>query len=93
MPERQSFGQGFDSLGDTIMAENMSKFFGSLSKKEALTKTIVYNLNPRDSEMFAAMAANFNDGKIKTFDKLELDEEEILLYDYDGSIFSYDFDS
>jgi len=56
--------QGFDSLGDTIMAENMSKFFGSLSKKEALTKTIVYNLNPRDNEMFASMAANFNDGKI-----------------------------
>ncbi len=56
--------QGFDSLGDTIMAENMSKFFGSLSKKEALTKTIVYNLNPRDNEMFASMAANFNDGKV-----------------------------
>lgn len=56
--------QGFDSLGDSIMAENMSKFFGSLSKKEALTKTIVYNLNPRDNEMFASMAANFNDGKV-----------------------------
>jgi len=56
--------QGFDSLGDLNMADNMSKFFGKLSKNNALTKTIVYNLNPRDSEMFAAMAANFNDGKI-----------------------------
>jgi len=56
--------QGFDSLGDLNMADNMSKFFGKLSKNDALTKTIVYNLNPRDSEMFAAMAANFNDGKI-----------------------------
>ena len=56
--------QGFDSLGDLNMAENMSKFFGKLSKNDALTKTIVYNLNPRDNEMFAAMAANFNDGKI-----------------------------
>ena len=55
--------QGFDSLGDLNMADNMSKFFGKLSKHNALTKTIVYNLNPRDSEMFAAMAANFNDGK------------------------------
>ena len=56
--------QGFDSLGDLVMAENMSKFFGKLSKSDSLTKTIVYNLNPRDNEMFASMAANFNDGKV-----------------------------
>lgn len=56
--------QGFDSLGDLNMADSMSKFFGRLSQCDGLTKTIVYNLNPRDSEMFAAMAANFNDGKI-----------------------------
>ncbi len=56
--------QGFDSLGDLNMADNMSKFFGRLSQCNGLTKTIVYNLNPRDSEMFAAMAANFNDGKV-----------------------------
>ena len=56
--------QGFDSLGDLNMAENMSKFFGKLSQFDSLTKTIVYNLNPRDNEMFAAMAGNFNDGKI-----------------------------
>ena len=56
--------QGFDSLGDSVMADKMSKFFGKLSKNESLTKTIVYNLNPRDNEMFAAMVANFNDGKV-----------------------------
>jgi glucuronate isomerase len=56
--------QGFDSLGDFNMADNMSKFFGRLSQCDGLTKTIVYNLNPRDSEMFASMAANFNDGKV-----------------------------
>ena len=56
--------QGFDSLGDLNMADNMSKFFGRLSQCNGLTKTIVYNLNPKDSEMFAAMAANFNDGNI-----------------------------
>lgn len=53
---------GFDSIGDQIMAQNMSRFFGRLSKENALAKTIVYNLNPRDSEMIASMAANFNDG-------------------------------
>lgn len=54
--------QGFDSIGDLNMADNMSKFFGRLSQCEGLANTIVYNLNPRDSEMFASMAANFNDG-------------------------------
>lgn len=54
--------QGFDSLGDLNMADNMSKFFGKLSQCDGLANTIVYNLNPRDSEMFASMAANFNDG-------------------------------
>jgi glucuronate isomerase len=56
--------QGFDSIGDQIMAENMSRFFGRLSIKNALAKTIVYNLNPRDNEMIASMVANFNDGTI-----------------------------
>jgi glucuronate isomerase len=56
--------QGFDSLGDLNMADNMSKFFGKLSQCDGLAKTIVYNLNPRDSEMFASMAANFNDGVV-----------------------------
>jgi glucuronate isomerase len=54
--------QGFDSINDQNMAQNMSRFFGRLSKENALAKTIVYNLNPRDSEMIASMAANFNDG-------------------------------
>ncbi|WP_310558769.1 glucuronate isomerase [Flavobacterium sp.] len=56
--------QGFDSIGDLNMADNMSKFFGRLSQCEGLTNTIVYNLNPRDSEMFASMANNFNDGLV-----------------------------
>lgn len=56
--------QGFDSLGDLNMADNMSKFFGRLSQCDGLTNTIVYNLNPCDSEMFASMAANFNDGVV-----------------------------
>jgi glucuronate isomerase len=60
----QSIGpdQGYDSIGDLNMADTMSKFFGKLSQCDGLANTIVYNLNPRDSEMFASMAANFNDG-------------------------------
>ncbi|MEY3496524.1 MAG: hypothetical protein RJA80_747, partial [Actinomycetota bacterium] len=32
---------------------------------KSLPKTILYNLNPADNELFATMAGNFNDGKIK----------------------------
>jgi glucuronate isomerase len=53
--------QGFDSIGDMDMAQNMSRFFDKLNSANALTKTIVYNLNPRDNEMMASMIANFND--------------------------------
>ncbi|OOG78157.1 glucuronate isomerase [Flavobacterium sp. A45] len=56
--------QGFDSIGDLNMAKNMSRFFDKLSSCDSLAQTIVYNLNPRDSEMFASMVANFNDGNV-----------------------------
>ena len=56
--------QGYDSIGDLNMADSMSKFFGRLSECDGLANTIVYNLNPSDSEMFASMAANFNDGLV-----------------------------
>ena len=32
---------------------------------DKLAKTIVYNLNPKDNEVLAAMAYTFNDGKVK----------------------------
>jgi len=56
---------GFDSIGDMNHAESMSKFFDKLAYNNTLTKTIVYNLNPKDNEVFAAMAANFNEAPIK----------------------------
>jgi len=56
--------QGFDSIGDLNMAASMSLFFDRLNSANGLAKTIVYNLNPRDSELFASMAANFNEGPV-----------------------------
>lgn len=56
--------QGFDSIGDLNMADNMSGFFDKLNSANGLAKTIVYNLNPGDNEVFASMAANFNDDLI-----------------------------
>ncbi len=56
--------KGFDSIGDFELAIPMSKFLDRLDNENKLTKTIFYNLNPRDNEVVATMAGNFNDGSI-----------------------------
>lgn len=56
---------GWDSIGDFQQARCLSKFLNSMDSKNKLTKTIIYNNNPIDNEMMAAMIGNFNDGSIK----------------------------
>jgi len=53
---------GWDSIGDYSQAATISKFLNALDTKDKLAKTILYNLNPADNELFASMAGNFNDG-------------------------------
>ncbi len=53
---------GYDSIGDFEQAVSLSRFLDSLDKNDQLPKTILYNLNPRDNEVLATMAGNFNDG-------------------------------
>ncbi len=42
----------------------MARFLDRLDAGNRLAKTILYNLNPRDNEMMAAMTGNFNDGSV-----------------------------
>ncbi len=53
---------GWDSIGDFTQAQALSKFLNRLDKNNTLAKTIIYNLNPADNELFATMIGNFNDG-------------------------------
>ncbi|MHB1179440.1 MAG: glucuronate isomerase, partial [Daejeonella sp.] len=55
---------GLDSIGDFSQAASMSRFLNKLDENNKLTKTIIYNLNPADNELIAAMTGNFNDGTI-----------------------------
>jgi len=55
---------GFDSIGDFEVARPMAKFFNRLDSDDKLAKTIIYNLNPRDNELFATMIGNYNDGSV-----------------------------
>ena len=56
---------GCDSIGDYRQAEGLSVLLNHLDATNRLAKTILYNLNPADNELFATMAGNFNDGTIK----------------------------
>jgi len=53
---------GFDSIGDFHQAEALSRYLDSLDRDNHLPKMILYNLNPADNYLFAAMAGNFQDG-------------------------------
>ncbi|MFM1914135.1 MAG: Glucuronate isomerase [Bacteroidota bacterium] len=56
---------GFDSIGDFEQAVSLSRFLNKLDSTDQLAKTILYNLNPRDNELFATMTGNFQDGTIQ----------------------------
>ncbi len=56
---------GIDSIGDLPQANRLSAFLNALEKENTLTKTILYNINPADNEVFATMSGNFNDGVTK----------------------------
>ncbi|MDH7598051.1 MAG: glucuronate isomerase [Sedimentisphaerales bacterium] len=53
---------GFDSIGDWELARSTARFLDRLDSQGRLTKTILYNLNPKDNEVMATMIGNFQDG-------------------------------
>ncbi len=55
---------GFDSIGDFSQARALGNYLNRLDNENCLAKTIIYNLNPRDNEVFATMAGNYNDGSV-----------------------------
>ncbi len=55
---------GFDSIGDKPVAEPLSHLLNRLDTEDKLCKTVLYNLNPRDNELYATMIGNFQDGSV-----------------------------
>lgn len=55
---------GYDSMGDFTVAKDISRLLNRLDADGKLTKTIIYNLNPRDNELIATMIGNFQDGSV-----------------------------
>ncbi len=55
---------GLDSIGDFEIAKPLSKLLDRLDMEDKLSKTVLYNLNPRDNELIGAMIGNFQDGTV-----------------------------
>jgi glucuronate isomerase len=55
---------GCDTIGDFEMARPLSRFLGRLDGAQKLARTVIYNLNPRDNELFSALIGCFQDGSV-----------------------------
>ncbi len=55
---------GFDSIGNFPQSHALAFYLDTLDRTNELPRTILYNINPSDNYVFAAMAGNFQDGSI-----------------------------
>jgi len=62
MAARLGADAGCDTIGDRAMARGLARLLDRLDQTDQLPRTILYNLNPADNELFAAMIGNFQDG-------------------------------
>ncbi len=56
---------GYDSINDLCIAEKLSKLLDMLERRDALPKTILYTLNPKDNYVLGTMLGNFQKGPVK----------------------------
>ena len=55
---------GFDASHDLSMAEKLGGFLGSLESENALPKTILYTLNPKDYYVMGTIMGSFQGGGV-----------------------------
>jgi len=53
---------GFDSIGDFPQARSLGRYLDALCATGELPRMVLYNANPSDNYLFAAMAGNFQEG-------------------------------
>lgn len=73
---------GFDAMGDARLAPGLVAHLDRLDAEDRLTKTIVYNSNPRDTELFATLLGSFQGGGVPG--KLQLGSAWWFLDQLDG---------
>lgn len=82
MFERLGPDTGFDCIGDWSVTESLSRLFDRLERADALPRTILYSLNPKDNEMLATLMGCFQKGP--TRGKLQLGSGWWFLDQKDG---------
>jgi glucuronate isomerase len=55
---------GFDTIGDWNSGQALARFLNALDEDDKLAKTILYNINPAENHVIAAMCGNFQDGSV-----------------------------
>ncbi len=72
MFEKIGADTGYDSLNDFNYAPQLGKLLNSMDKENALPRTILYCLNPKDMPMLMAMAGNFQGNEEGIKSKVQL---------------------
>ncbi|UXO87467.1 MULTISPECIES: glucuronate isomerase [Bacillus] len=62
MFERLGPDTGYDAMNDEDIAKPLCRILDRLEQKQALPKTILYSLNPRDNVVISTLAGSFQDG-------------------------------
>ncbi|WP_404810037.1 glucuronate isomerase [Metabacillus halosaccharovorans] len=65
MLEKLGPDTGFDCMNDDLIAKPLVQLLDALDKEDALPKTILYSLNPRDNQVLASIIGSFQGGGIK----------------------------
>jgi glucuronate isomerase len=64
LARRLGADSGCDTIGDLPQGPGLVRFLGRLADEGSLGRTILYNINPADNAVFAAMPGSFQDGVI-----------------------------
>ncbi|QAS52186.1 glucuronate isomerase [Halobacillus litoralis] len=55
---------GFDSMNDGQIAKPLCRLLDALEQQDALPKTVLYSLNPKDNPVLATIAGSFQEGGV-----------------------------
>lgn len=55
---------GFDAIGDYDLGRPLARFLDRLNRTSQLTRTMVYNINPRDNALVVTLLGSFQDESV-----------------------------
>ena len=55
---------GWDSITDSLVAHNLSRYLDALDRDDLLPRTILYCLDPAQNEVLGTMIGNFQNGQV-----------------------------